>query len=160
MGDGIAKIEHARPNPGEADVSRDYIGGGAGTYQSSLSAGEQGINSPTLSRSITTNLCKSTTLLSVATVQDIGGATAVPIRVKAIIALRPMTGTVTIAGFSKPDNVAALTNTVVVPIPVGPINGAYPLMAGAGFDFHEGLQITCSVAADGPFVLVGWEEGL
>lgn len=119
-----------------------------------LLAGEEGAASPTLSLSRTVDKAHASVLANGTSAQNIGGASGVPVYIKAIYVMEATAGTVTVAGFSTPTTVASLSTTKVYPIGTAIGN----ILPECGLSFPAGCNITLSDGTDGPDILVAWEE--
>jgi hypothetical protein len=128
--------------------------GAAHTLEQGVIGGERNTTSLNNNYDATKHECNSNMLANSASAQNVGTAGTTPIFLMGITIRATTTGTVTITGLT--DVTGAAVNWV---IPATTITGGVPVQAlppGNARRMETGCTMTCSVAADGPNVLVCW----
>ena len=91
-------------------------------------------------------------LISSAAAQNIGTGGTTPVFLIGATINGTTTGTITFTGFTQPDGVTAATWVIAA----GTFVNASAFPSGIAARCETGLTVTCSVAADGPKVLIDW----
>ena len=127
----------------------ETLGAGAKVANIALGPGERNSGNPSNNYAATKHEANSTLLASSASAQNIGGGGTTPIFLLGVQIRTALTGTLTITGFTNPDGSSASWV-----LPIGSVGAVIP--PGTARRLEAGCTMTCSVAADGPFVLVDW----
>lgn len=96
--------------------------------------------------------CNTSILASSAAAQNIGTGGVTPVFLMGVLINGVTTGTVTITGFTNPDGSTAAPWVIAA----GTYVNAAILPPGNARRCESGCTVTCSVAADGPKVLIDW----
>ena len=136
------------------DANQKYSSGAAHTVEQGVSGGERNTGSLTNNFDATKHECNSQVLANSASAQNIGPLGTTPIFLMAVTIRASTTGTVTITGLTDVNG-----SPVSWVIPATTVTGGVPVQAlppGNARRMEGGCTMTCSVAADGPNVLVDW----